>query len=204
MRFALLLLLATGVAVPAQSLAVRERTSTPPEMGTLRWLELSRAGHTYSLVPPGPGWRTRLDAPNARFQFSQTAGTANMALRFTTNTARDVLASADTLRRHAAPELGEARKLAEVEIFSGDSAGKAADFAYTLLGHDMRCRVAALPVPGGTVEFVLHCGAEEFTAAQRTLGAMINSFLRTSRTASETKAAAPAALAQRDQPISGE
>lgn len=204
MKFALLLLLATSAAVSAQPLTVRARTSTPPEMGTLHFLELSRAGHTYTLVPPGTGWRTKLDTPNERLQFSPTTGTVNMALRFTTNAARDVLASADALRQHAAPELGETRKLAVLDVFSGDGAGKAADFAYTLLGREMRCRVAALPVPGGTVDFVLHCGAEEFPAAQQNLGALLNTFQRTSRTAGETTAAAEPRLAQRDARISGE
>lgn len=204
MKFALLLLLAAGAVVPAQSLTVRARTSTPPEMGTLHFLELVRAGHTYTLVPPAAGWRTKLDAPQERLQFSPTAGTVNMALRFSTNATREVLASAETLRQHAAPELGETRKLGELEVFSGDGAGKAADFAYTLLGRDMRCRVAALPVPGGTVAFVLHCGAEEFAAAQQHLGALLNTFQRTSRTAGEASAAASQVLARQETRISGE
>lgn len=204
MRFSLLLLLTMCAGGSAQSLSVQTRTSTPPEMGVLRFLELQYDGHTYTLVPPGPDWRLKLDAPNARLQFSTPAGAPGTALRFTTNAARDVLASADTLRQHAAPELGEARKLAELEIFGGNAAGKAADFAYTLQGHAMRCRVAALPVPGGTVTFTLHCGAEEFAAAQQTFAALLNTFQRTSRTAAENTAAAGQRLARRDEKISGE
>ena len=158
MRPALLLLLATLTAAPAQSLGVRARTSTPPEMGTLHFLELSRDSHTYTLVPPGSDWRLKLDAP----------------------------------------ELGEARVLGELDVFNGDAAGRAADFAYALLGHPRRCRVAAVPVPGGTVDFALHCSVEEFSAAQQALGARLNTFQRTSRTAAEQK------LAQLESKISGD
>ena len=204
MRLALLLLLAGCSGSSAQSLSFQTRTSTPPEMGTLRYLELQCDGHTYPLVPPGLDWRWQLDAPNARFRFSPPTGAAGLALRFTTNAAPDVLASADTLRQHAAPELGEVRKLAELDIFGGNAAGKAADFAYTLQGHTMRCRVAALPVPGGTVSFVLHCGADEFALAQQSFGALLNTFQRTSRAAAEIAAASVKAPAPRDETISGE
>jgi len=203
MRLTFLLLLAVCASGSAQSLSMQTRTSKPPEMDLLRFLELQYDGHTYTLVPPGPDWRLKLDAPNARLQFSPPSGAAGVALRFTTNAARGVLASADALRQHAAPELGEAYKVAELEIFGGNAAGKAADFAYTLQGYAMRCRVAALPVPGGTVSFVLHCGAEEFAIAQQTFGALINTFQRTSRTAAETAAAAEPKLTRRDEPISG-
>ena len=204
MRCALLLLLATLGAAPAQSLAVRSRTSTPPEMGTLRLLELSRAGHTYTVVPPGRDWPVKLDAPNARLQFSAPTGTVSFAIRFTTNAVRDVIATPETLRQHAVPELGEARPLAGLDVFSGDAAGHAADFAYVLLGHPRRCRVAALPVPGGTVDFVLHGSVEEFPAAQQALGALINTFRRTSRTAAESAAAAEQKIAARETKISGD
>jgi hypothetical protein len=204
MRFALLLLLAGLNAASAQALAVRARTSTPPEMGTLHFLELTRDGHTYTVVPPGRDWPVKLDAPNARLQFSAPTGTVSFALRFTTNAMRDVSASPDALRRHATPELGDARPLAELEIFSGDAAGRAADFSYVLLGHPRRCRVAALPVPGGTVDFVLHSSVEEFPAAQQAIGAMVNTFQRTSRTAAEKAAAAEQKLAARETRISGD
>ena len=208
MKFALLLLLAVLLAVlnaaSAQALAVRALISAPPEMGPLHFLELSRDGHTYTVVPPGRDWPVQLDAPNARLQFSSPTGTVRLALRFTTNAVRDVIATPDALRRHATPELGETRPLAELEIFSGDAAGRAADFAYTLLGHPRCCRVAALPVPGGTVDFVLHGSAEEFPAAQQAFGAVLNTFQRTSRTATETAAAAEQKLAARATKISGD
>ncbi len=204
MRLALLLFLTVLSAASGQSLAVRTRISTPPEMGTLHFLELSRDGHTYTVVPPGRDWPVQLDAPNARLQFSAPTGTVSLAFRFTTNAVRDVTATPDALRRHATPDLGEARPLAELEIFSGDAAGRAADFAYALLGHPRRCRVAALPVPGGTVDFVLHSSVEEFTAAQQAFGAVLNTFQRTSRTAAENAAAAEQKLAARATTISGD
>ena len=204
MRLALLLFLTVLSAASAQALAVRARLSTPPEMGTLHFLELSRDGHTYTVVPPGRDWPVQLDAPNARLQFSAPTGTVRFALRFTTNAVRDVIASPDALRQHAAPDLSAARPLGELEIYSGDAAGRAADFAYTLLGHPRRCRLAALPVPGGTVDFVLHCSVEEFPAAQQAFGAVLNTFQRTSRTAAENAAAAEQKLAARATKISGD
>ena len=188
MRIALLLLLAALGSAHAQSLGVRALTTTPPEMGTLHFLELSRAGHTYTVVPPGRDWMAQLDAPNARLQFSAPTGTVRVALRFTTNAVRDVIATPESLRQHAAPDLGDVRPFAESDVFGGDAAGRSADFAYALLGHARRCRVAALPVPGGTVDFVLQCSADEFPAAQQALGALINTFRRTSRTAAESAA----------------
>ena len=202
MKLALLLWLAALGLASAQSLAVRALTTSPPEMGTLHFLELSRDGHTYTVVPPGRDWPVQLDAANARLQFTAPTGTVRLALRFTTNALRDVIATPDSLRQHAAPELGEARPLAELDIFGADAAGRAADFAYALLGHPRRCRVAALPGPGGTADFVLQCSMEEFPAAQQVLGALINTFRRISRTAAEM--AAEKKVAARQTKISGD
>ena len=49
---ALAILSAAPLAAPAQELLVRARTTQPPEMGTLHYLELQYGGETFSIVPP--------------------------------------------------------------------------------------------------------------------------------------------------------
>jgi hypothetical protein len=187
-RFTLLFLLASLTVAPAQSLTMRARTSTPPEMGTLHYLELFSDGHTYTVVPPAR-WDTRLDAAAARLQFFAPTGSVIISLRFVTNAARAVNATADTLRQHVAPGLDEAVKLAEFDIFTGNGAGRAAEFSYPPRGHTSRCRLAAVPAPGGAVLFSVHSSPDEFVAAQQFFGAVLNTFQRTSRTAEEKAAA---------------
>jgi hypothetical protein len=201
MRLALLLLIA-ACAAHAQPLTVRTRSTTAPEMGTIHFLELSQDGHSYTMIPPGADWRSQLDTSTARLRFFAPERAVAVSLRFTTNATREVMASADTLRQHAAPDLEEPRKLAEFDVFSGDAAGKAAEFAYTLKGQPMRCRLAAVPTPGGTVDFTLLASAEEFPNAERAFNAMINTFRRISRTAAEM--AAEKQVAARKTKISGD
>ena len=89
MKLALLLLLATGAVVSAQSLTVQTRTTTAPEMGTIRYLQLHCDGQTYTMSPPSADWRSKLDGAKARLQFFAPLGTAVATLRFTTGAARD-------------------------------------------------------------------------------------------------------------------
>ena len=109
-----------------------------------------------------------------------------MSLQFTTNDARQVLASTDSLREFTTPNTGDAKVLEEFPVYSGDSAGKGIDLGFTLYGRVMRSRAVALPLPHGCAQCVLTCGVDEFKTAQQKFGGLLTSFQRV-RAAAEKK-----------------
>ena len=169
--------LSTSFAMCAENLTVVSKTIQPREMGPLTYLEIQYGSETFSLVPP-PHLRIQTDAQTATIQFLARTGTFAMSIQFTTNDARNVLASTDTLRQYAAPHWPQAQVLEEFPVFSGSSAGKGMDLGFVLHGSPTRCRAAAIPLSHGCLNIVFTCSANEFPAAQRIFGSLLTSFQR--------------------------
>ena len=165
-----LLLLATPL-LPAQSLSVQNKSVQELEMGTLNYLEIKYAGETFTLVPP-VNWRMETDAQAATIRFVARVSNAAITLRFATNEARHVLASAEALVQQAAPFLSDVRVLEKFPAYSGSAAGQAVDLSFTLLRVSMRGRAIAVPFSGGCVTFALTCSADDFKGQQQILGAV--------------------------------
>ena len=140
-----------------------------------RYLELDYGAATFVLIPP-VDWRVQLDGPGATLQFFARTGTVSMTLHFSTNDARAVLTSTESLRQFGAPHLADAGGIEEFPARTGDAGGKGVDLGYMLYDRPMRCRATAVPFTGGCVSLVLQCGADEFKAAQQRFSALTTSF----------------------------
>lgn len=171
--FLLSLLLLAPSLLSAQTLSVQNKSVQEIEMGTLNYLEVKYAGETFTLVPP-VNWRMETDTQAATIRFVARVSNAAIELRFATNEARHVLASAETVVQQAAPFLSDVRVLEEFPTYSGSAAGKAVDLSFTLLRVSMRGRAIAVPFTGGCVTFVLTCSPDEFKVQQQILGAVAN------------------------------
>ena len=169
--FLSLLLLAPSL-LPAQ-LSVQNNSVQELEMGTLNYLEIKYAGETFTLVPP-VNWRMETDVRAATIRFLARVGNGAIELRFATNEARPIIASAEAVVQQAAPYLSDVRVLEEFPAYSGNAAGKAVDVSFTLQRVSMRGRAMAVPFSGGCVTFALTCSAEDFKSQQQTLGAVAN------------------------------
>jgi hypothetical protein len=177
------ILLSEPVKVCPQELTWRSQTIQPPEMGPLTYLELQYAQEKFTLVPP-TDWRTEGDAQAGTIKFRSCTGSLSVALRFTTNSADRTLSSAEALRENVVPHLADATASEMFSAQAGDRAGKGVDLSFSLQGHALRCRAAAVPLRSGCVHFVLMCAAEEFKIGQQTFGRILSSFQGAPPTAS--------------------
>lgn len=96
-------LLSASMLAHAQPLTVAWKTIRPPEMDTLRYLEVQFAGDKFTLVPPN-GCGIKTDLPSATIQLSASTGSVSMTIQFSTNSSRAILASKDAMQQYAAPQ----------------------------------------------------------------------------------------------------
>lgn len=175
-RFLFLLLSAASLGF-AQGLEVQIRTERTLEMGELRYLELRFASQRFTLVPPA-GLRQSLDGPEGRLLFSGGTNGISLGVLFLTNNAASVLSSTANARQLLVPYLADGELKEEGEAFGGNLSGRGFTLAHSVAGQPARCRVAALPIPGGCVAFIASGPATQGVELHRLLSGTLTSFQR--------------------------
>jgi hypothetical protein len=179
--------LASLLASSAEGFTVTSKIVQAPEMDPYTCYEISYQGENYSLVPPF-GWRAESDAASALLRFVDRQGTARVVMTFSPSNATEILATTESLRAYAVPDLSQAEVLGTFPVLAGGASGKAVDLGWQFHGAALRCRAAVLPLrKGGSVSFVLHSENTGFKSAEQVLNGLMITFQPSRSTAQSAK-----------------
>ncbi len=174
-------LLSASMLAHAQPLTVAWKTIRPPEMDTLRYLEVQFAGDKFTLVPPN-GCGIKTDLPSATIQLSASTGSVSMTIQFSTNSSRAILASKDAMQQYAAPQEANTEVREEFPAYSSTTPGRGIELRFKLHDQWLWRRAAVVPFSGGYAGFIATSTIAESKAAHEFFGGVLTSFQQASKT----------------------
>jgi hypothetical protein len=181
-------LILIAVTCSGRPLTLETNFVEEPEMGKIQCLSIRYGRETFNLVPP-PAWRAECNTARQAISLISPDHTITLEVLFSTNIFLLLPADLRAVWQKILPELADAEVIEEFPVYSGDRHGSGAELSFVVQEHRMRCRVAAVPVAGGTICFVLRCGNVDLNPARQAFGGVLTSFRHHARTESPVEPA---------------
>lgn len=145
--------------------------------GTFTAADIDANGDKFSLVVPR-GWRAAISEEQNSLSFSSKSGETRIAVTFSADNPKPLIANAESLRQSVAQLLNDPTVIEEFPAHAGCGSGLGVDLSFLLHGRSLRSRLAVIPLSAGHVSFILTCPPNDFAAGQQSFGATLTSFRR--------------------------